>query len=105
MKTPAILAIALLSASVASSEEPKTPRPCETVAGPITFKEKDSRRMGIRDPQGKIHTYTVDSVAMPHWYEEFQVGDKVVVACKDAGEERRPIATSIKTSPDAAPKP
>lgn len=98
MRTPkmrSLLAVLLAVPLLAGAPAPKT-RPCATVTGPITFKEKDSRRLGVRNPEGKIRTFTVDDVAMPRWFQDFEVGDRVTVSCKDAGEERRPIATNLK---------
>jgi hypothetical protein len=108
MKTAlvALLAASLLAGGEAFAGTAPQVRPCDPVTGPITFKEKDSRRLGIRNPEGRIRTFTVDNVAMPHWFDEFQVGERVSVVCKDAGDERRPIATSLKAAPqDPAPHP
>lgn len=95
----ASLAVAvLLAASLAAADEAK-PRPCDPVTGEITFKEPARRRVGVRNAEGRIWTFTVDAVAMPRWNEDFQVSARVTVTCKDAGDERRPIATSIKAAP------
>jgi len=100
IKSGSLIGVAFLAAPLlAGSPTPKA-RPCPTVTGPITFKEKDSRRLGVRNPEGKIRTFTVDDVAMPHWFQEFDVGDRVTVTCKDAGDERRPIATNLKSEPE-----
>ncbi|HWX23535.1 MAG TPA: hypothetical protein VN083_00770 [Vicinamibacteria bacterium] len=107
MKMVLVLGMTLWAATVGSAlqthaegTQPPNGTPCDPVTGPITFKEKDSRRLGIRNPEGRIRTFTVDSVALPHWFEEFQVGQRVTVTCKDAGIERRPIATGLKAAKD-----
>jgi hypothetical protein len=103
MKTALALGVALLASGLLSAQDASLkPKACEPLTGPITFKEKDSRRLGIRIAEGKAKTFTVDAVAMPHWFEDFQVGERVTVTCKDAGEEHRPIATSVKAAPDEA---
>jgi hypothetical protein len=105
MTTMRALGALLLASSLSWAQEaPQKPRPCDPVTGPITFKEKDSRRLGVRNPEGKIRTFTVDAAAMPNWFEEFQVGQRISVTCKDAGDERRPIATSLKAAPEESPK-
>jgi hypothetical protein len=92
-----VFCLLLLFAPALCAQETKA-RKCDSVTGEITFKEKDSRRLGIRNPEGRIRTFTVDAVAMPRWFDEFQVAQRVSVTCKDAGDERRPIATNIKAA-------
>jgi hypothetical protein len=95
-----MMRFALVLALSAAALVGETARTCDPVTGTITFKEKDSRRLGVRNPEGRIRTFTVDSAAMPKWFEEFQVGERVRVTCKDAGIERRPVATDLKAAPE-----
>ena len=93
-------ALVLAFSVFAQGGETPTPRTCDPVTGTITFKEKDSRRLGVKNAEGRMRTFTVDSAAMPHWFDDFKVGERVRVTCQDAGIERRPIATDLKAAPE-----
>jgi hypothetical protein len=73
-----------------------SPAPACAASGEITFFDAPGRRLGVKDDAGRMHTYTLDDKQMPRWTKELAVGQKVSVACRDQGEEKRPLATEIK---------